>query len=289
MLVNTVYKKYFLLIFSIFLLFILPIFFISLSGCGLYYEYRSDDFHNQYLNSDNGLDDEEFSIVKEVIDGDTLILSNNQRVRLIGINTPESGRYFFDEAKEILEVMVLGKKVRLERDITDKDGYGRLLRYIFLDDLFVNLEIIKRGFANAYTFAPDVKYAEKFLEAERFARLNELGLWELSAVREVEVDLNFDAPGNDLFNLNGEYVIIENTGFKRLNIRGWTVKDSSTNIYEFYRYIFEPGSKIYIFSGKGEDGGGKFYWNGTRPIWNNEHDTLYLRDRKGLLIEIYSY
>lgn len=127
------------------------------------------------------------------------------------------------------------------------------------------------------------------MEAERFARENELGLWEKSKSSRVKIYLNYDAPGNDNQNLNGEYVTIKNITSKDINIEDWTIKDSGTNIYEFYRYIFKTGSTIYIYSGKGKDGDGKFYWKSSKPIWNNDHDTLYLRDKKGLLIEIYSY
>ena len=250
-------------------------------GCGLYYY----DYH------ENGNEDESGSsyTVKEVIDGDTIVLSNGRRVRLIGINTPEHGMYFSDEAKEILEAMVLGRKVVLEKDISEVDKYGRLLRYVYVHDLFVNLEMVERGFANTYTCPPDVKYTEEFLEAEREARSNNLGLWQESKIDMIKIDLNYDADGNDNLNLNDEFAAIKNMGTDSLNLYGWTVKDSATNIYKFGSYIFLPGSTIYLFTGSGEDEEGRFYWDSPRPVWNNDHDTLYLRDKDGLLIEIYSY
>ncbi|MDD5600174.1 MAG: thermonuclease family protein [Candidatus Humimicrobiaceae bacterium] len=228
-------------------------------------------------------------IVKEVIDGDTIILSDGRRVRLIGINTPEHGMYFYEEAKEALEIIVLGKKVLLEKDVSERDQYGRLLRYVYMGDLFVNLEMLKRGFANVYTYPPDVKYMNEFLEAERYARENNLGLWLKSDSASVEIYINYDAPGNDNINLNGEYVMIRNTGKEIIDIYGWTIKDSATSIYKFGRYLFKPGEIIYLFTGSGKDGEGKFYWGSPKPVWNNKHDTLYLRDRDGLLVEIYDY
>jgi micrococcal nuclease len=257
-----------------------------LYGCGLYYyDYHEDSGKN---GSGNPYTDDDLT-VKEVLDGDTVVLSDDRRVRLIGINTPEQGMYFFDEAKEVLKVMVLGKEVILERDVSEADIYSRLLRYVFIGNLFVNLEMVKRGFANAYTCPPDVKYTEKFLEAERAARSNELGLWKKSKIDLVKIDLNYDAVGNDNLSLNDEYIVIRNTGDDPINIYGWTVKDSATNIYEFGSYILEPDSVIYLFSGSGRDGEGRFYWGSPNPVWNNDHDTLYLRDREGLLIEIYNY
>lgn len=275
------------LIFTQILAFLLFVHFFF-TGCGLYYDWEDR------LDKGNAVGDKESSekdwlLVKEVVDGDTLILSSGERVRLIGINAPEYGRYYFNEAKQMLGMLVMGKRIKLEKDITDRDQYGRLLRYVYVDGLFVNLEMVKRGFANVYTCPPDIKYTEEFLAAERYARLNELGLWERSKVCKVDITINYDAPGSDRENLNGEYVTLKNTSPGSINIEGWTVKDSATNIYEFCRYLLEPSSSVYLFSGKGKDENGKFYWGSSKPIWNNDHDTLYLRDKNGLLIEIYNY
>jgi micrococcal nuclease len=275
---------------------LMSIILFSLNACGLYYEY-SDEINSNDIKESNITNTEESesygnltsTLVKEVIDGDTIILSNDERVRLIGVNTPEYGRYYFDEARELMEILTLGKEVMLERDITDRDKYGRLLRYVYVNGLFVNLEMIERGFANAYTYPPDVKYTEKFLEAERYARSNDIGLWERSKITIVKIDINYDAEGNDNQNLNDEYVIIENISSKDVNVGDWTVKDSGTNIYKFCSFLFKKDSIMYLFSGSGIDSNGSFYWGGTRPVWNNDHDTLYLRDDEGLLVEIYNY
>jgi len=268
-------KSYLIIVLSI-------IFSFVFSGCGLYYDYGDAD--------DSGeVEDGSAILVKEVVDGDTIVLSDGSRVRLTGINTPEYGMYFFEEAKEVLEAIVLGREVILEKDITDKDKYGRLLKYVYTGDLFVNLEMVKRGFANAYTYPPDVKYTERFLEAERYARENNLGLWLKSKVDIVKITINYDAMGNDNVNLNDEYIIVENIGTVPVDIDGWTIKDGGTNIYRFGKYSFESRSAIYLFTGSGNDENGKFYWGSPKPIWNNDNDTLYLRDREGLLIEIYDY
>jgi len=232
--------------------------------------------------------DPAFTVIK-VIDGDTIDLKNNMRLRLVGINTPEKDMYFFEEAKVFMEILVLGKQVKLEKDVTDKDMYGRYLRYVYLPDIFVNLEMVKSGFANAYTYPPDVKYTEKFIEAERSARTNEAGLWEKSPTEVLEVVLNYDAEGKDNENINGEWVEIKNTGLKPINLKNWTLKDLGTNIYDFESYNLEPGKSVFLYSGSGTDTAGSFYWNSTSPIWNNEHDTLYIRDNNGLLVYLYNY
>ena len=128
-------------------------------------------------------------LVKRVIDGDTVELENGGKVRYIGIDTPETldprkpvqcfGKNASAKNKELVE----GKPVWLVKDVTDKDKYGRLLRYVYLGDpaqessMFVNLELVKQGFAHSYTYPPDIKYQDLFISAQTEARENQRGLW----------------------------------------------------------------------------------------------------------------
>jgi micrococcal nuclease len=115
--------------------------------------------------------------VTKVIDGDTIVIEGGYHVRYIGIDAPEVGEFYYLEAKQINEGLVEGKKVRLERDISDKDSYGRLLRYVYVDDDFVNAEIVRQGCGWARAYPPDVKY-QVYLEAmEREARQLKRGVW----------------------------------------------------------------------------------------------------------------
>lgn len=122
--------------------------------------------------------------VTRVIDGDTIEIENGEKIRYIGIDTPETVdprkqvQCFGIEASKKNKELVEGKAVRLEKDITDRDKYFRLLRYVWVDDLFVNLELVKQGFANSYSYPPDIKYQEEFLAAEKEAREAERGLWK---------------------------------------------------------------------------------------------------------------
>lgn len=121
--------------------------------------------------------------VTRVIDGDTIEIENGERVRYLGVDTPETVdprkpvQCFGVEASKKNKELVEGKTVRLEKDITDRDKYGRLLRYVYVDNLFINLELVKQGFATSYTYPPDVKYQEEILTAEREARRANRGLW----------------------------------------------------------------------------------------------------------------
>jgi micrococcal nuclease len=122
--------------------------------------------------------------VKRVVDGDTLLLANDEWVRLIGVDTPETKHpqkpieRFGKEASLFTKEMVEGKEVRLEYDWQRRDKYNRLLAYVYLSDgTFLNAEIIKQGYGFAYTKYP-FKYLEDFREYEREARENKKGLWK---------------------------------------------------------------------------------------------------------------
>src|SRR4030042_6898152 len=115
--------------------------------------------------------------VTRVIDGDTVIIEGGYHVRYIGIDAPESGEFYYLEAKQINEGLVAGKNVRLERAISDKDSYGRLLRYVYIGDDFVNAEMVRQGCAWAIAYPPDVKY-QVYLEAmEKESRQSKRGIW----------------------------------------------------------------------------------------------------------------
>jgi micrococcal nuclease len=126
------------------------------------------------------------ALVKRAIDGDTLELTSGEKVRLIGVDTPETKdprkpvQYFGKEATAFTQRVVEGKRVRLEYDQQRQDKYGRTLAYVYLDDgTFVNAEIIKiikQGYGSAYTRFP-FRYLEQFRQFEREARESGRGLW----------------------------------------------------------------------------------------------------------------
>jgi len=103
--------------------------------------------------------------VERVIDGDTIKLSNGERVRYIGIDTPErGGKSSGEEAYYANKRLVDGKKVRLEFDVQKRDDYRRLLAYVYIDDIFVNAWLVENGYARVATFPPNVKYEKLFLK-----------------------------------------------------------------------------------------------------------------------------
>ena len=117
------------------------------------------------------------ALVTHAIDGDTIEIEGGYYVRYIGIDTPEKDEPFYQEATEANQNFVEGKKVYLEKDIEDKDEYGRWLRYVWVDNTMVNAELVKLGYAYCYSYSPNTKYQQYFLQLEREARGQKLVLW----------------------------------------------------------------------------------------------------------------
>lgn len=133
----------------------------------------------------------ERALVTQVVDGDTIkvdLNGKNYTVRYVGMDTPETVDprrpvgCFGKEASNENKSLVAGKMVILQKDVSETDKYGRLLRYVFLplsngQTLFVNDYLVREGFAKVLTYPPDVKYTDRFLEAQKQARAAKKGLW----------------------------------------------------------------------------------------------------------------
>lgn len=232
----------------------------------------------------------ESATVAQVIDGDTIELADGRRVRYIGINTPERNQPFYAEATDTNRQLVAGKQVQLEFDVDTFDQYGRTLGYIWVDGLLANREIVARGFANAYTVPPNVKYEAEFRTAEKAAREAKRGLWAGADVALKITDLNANAPGSDNENPNGEWIEVTNQGGEPVLMTGYTLKDEANHIYTFADFTLPPGASFRLFSGQGQDSPTELYWGYTNDsVWNNDSDTAFLRDAEGGLVDMYAY
>jgi micrococcal nuclease len=127
--------------------------------------------------------------VTKVVDGDTFWVDDGSekglKIRLIGVNTPETVHpqkpveFYGREASDYVKSILTGNKVKLEFDVSRFDRYGRTLAYVYLQDgTFLNTDLIKKGYGQAMTVPPNVKYSERFVELEREARGKKVGLWE---------------------------------------------------------------------------------------------------------------
>ena len=198
--------------------------------------------------------------VVAVIDGDTLELDIGQRVRLKGINTPELGMIYSEEAKNFLKKEVLNKSVKLRA--YGSDQYGRILAHVFIDNKNVNKELVENGLATLYYYEHDEYYSE-LKKAEDFARENKIGIWKPSPnsdcleLTELKYKENTERCSNE------EVLKIKNNCNKELNI---TIKDDATHVYK------ETISANSVFT------------QNYSCIWNDDGDSLYVSDEEGMLM-----
>ncbi len=117
--------------------------------------------------------------VVRVIDGDTLEIENKIKVRLIGIDAPEAknNECYQQESTNFLKSLIENQEIGLEKDVSETDRYGRLLRYIYKDGIMINEKLVSEGYAYVSSYPPDIKYQVRFKEAQSSARFNKRGLW----------------------------------------------------------------------------------------------------------------
>ncbi len=129
--------------------------------------------------------------VGRVIDGDTIVMSDNVHVRLIGIDSPEKGECFYKESRQFVKDFLEGESVILEKEISGIDDYGRLLRFIIIpsanstkDNLLVNDYIVRQGYARAVASPPDNRYRDLLISAQEEALRKNRGLWQACSYQD---------------------------------------------------------------------------------------------------------
>ncbi|MBU1136352.1 MAG: thermonuclease family protein, partial [Nanoarchaeota archaeon] len=147
--------------------------------------------------------------------------------------------------------------------------YGRLLRYVFYNDKLINEDILKRGLAHYYSYSED-DFTNRLKKAEETARKNQIGIWEKSKDKCSECivlkELNEIDPG--------EYLILENICGFNCDLNLWTIKDDATHTKKLDFEINAKQEKKIDYEGR---------------IWNDDGDSLYLRDENGLLVLFWRY
>ena len=157
---------------------------------------------------------------------------------------------------------------------------------------------VRAGFARSQRFEPDTSRSGEYDALQADAQAADGGLWAPNACGSpidgavsVTIDIEPDAPGDDNFNLNEEWVRFTNAGGAPLDIDGWQVADeSSSHRYEFNELILEPGASVTLFTGCGTDTATERYWcNENSAVWNNSGDTVFLYDQVGNTVVAESY
>lgn len=231
--------------------------------------------------------------VQKVIDGDTVELSNGEKVRLIGINTPEKGQPYFKEAKDALEKLILEREVRLELDIAAKDMYGRTLGYLYVDNEFINQDMIESGYAVVDTVPPNVRYADELVSALDKAKSDCSGMWNGLCTPTESSCIQISKINKDGKAKNEEWVELINTCRTPQDISGYLIKDNSaSNSFEFESASMSAKATLKVYSGCGNNSRTSFYWKCPESqnfIWNNDSDRAYLFDNSGKLISEVGY
>jgi len=267
--------------------------------------------------------------VVEVVDGDTLKVEfpdgRVENVRLLGVDTPEvhtgvspaefegipeteDGRMWLRDwghkASEWMRQRVADAEVRIETDpAADRRGsYGRLLVYVYVDGENVNEELLSQGYARMYD--SEFTKRERFAELEASAQSQNAGLWGYTDGAGAATDdggaigdsglavatMHADADGHDGDNLNDEYVVLENRGDRTIDLSGYTVRDEANHEYTVPDGVtLRPGEQITLFTGSGSDTDDSLYWGSSRPIWNNDGDTVYVETANGTSVVEYEY
>jgi endonuclease YncB( thermonuclease family) len=237
-----------------------------------------------------------------VSDGDTFSLTVDgvpERIRLIGIDAPEVGECQADRSTEALEVLLLfATDIVLVADRTDRDRYGRLLRYVEADGVSVNEALVRYGLALSRPYPPDTARQDALDRAQTAAESEQLGLWNPGACGTPSTAslavtaIEADPPGDDTQALTQEYVEITNTGSQSVDLTGWGVKDNSAS----HRYLFPagfvltPGAAVRLRTGCGVDGTADLYWcESGSAVWNNAGDTVFVLDPNGNIVATRTY
>ncbi len=231
--------------------------------------------------------------VTRVHDGDSMdvtIDGQPDEVRLLGINAPEGDECLGDAARAAMIEAVGGKEVTLFG--AERDQFGRLLALMEVDSSPVGWLAVRRGLAFAFTV--DHPRLGAYGQAEDDAFIDGLGIWALDACgpQRPEIvgitEVEWDAPGNDADNLNGEFVRLETEG-EPVDLGGWVLRDESTR----WRFEFPQGfmldGDVTVYTGCGEGDADKLYWCATDPLWNNFGDTAMLLDDSGNVVARVSY
>jgi endonuclease YncB( thermonuclease family) len=243
----------------------------------------------------------QMAVVASITDGDTIRVIVNgveEPLRLIGINAPEGGECLASAATARISILVAGQTVRLESDISNRDQYDRLLRYVYIGDLFVNEILVREGLALAREYSPDTAFATVLGAAQILAEADGVGMWAADACGatasgEIRVGkIRYDADGNDNNNLNDEWVEITNIGATTIDLTGWGVKDeSASHRYGFPGgFVLSAGATVRLHTGCGTDTDVLLYWCFTSSaIWNNSGDTVFILDPSGNIVDSKGY
>ena len=241
------------------------------------------------------------AVVTKVVDGDTIDVKFEdgtvERVRLIGVDTPESVHPDADRNSEegtvtsdYTKKQLLNKSVLLEFDVGERDQYGRLLAYVYLNNLMYNAQLAMEGYAQQVTYQPNVRWEALFKHQVQDARANDRGLWAYDGVDGAKLTGTTGKLVIEKVDYRGEIVTITNKDSKAVNLTGWTlvsVKGNQTFTFPD-GYSLAAGAKVFVTSGENAKQSGNYLKWTTANVHNNDgNDPAELYDMNGTLISTF--
>ena len=232
--------------------------------------------------------------VKQVYDGDTILLEDGRRVRYLGINAPEFQEPFYLKAKRFNESLVLGREIRLELDRDRADVYDRILAYVYVGDQMVNARLVQEGLAHAFFIGPRRKHDALFLRLQAEAKQRKVGIWssrgrlrdlKITSVHPVDpARPDPDAP----------YVRITSLGNATTSLAGYVLMNEGGQRYVFPKVSLNPGYTVIVAGKGGTDGvdnSGQLsvHWPEQGSVWDSREDTAFLTDAAGSLVDMFHY
>ena len=256
--------------------------------------------------------------VNKVINSDEIRISTGDIIVLIGIMAPENDP-LRSEARNRLKELILDKEISIEKDQVTRSEENNLLRYVFLDGNNINALLISEGLASLNVAEPNVKYKSELEQAYQSCLVAKKNLCfvpdnvtnssksenKTNSTESIEIideckkeclqlNVHYDAEGNDCSNLNDEYVTLQNSCDNRCQIKDWDLKDDSDRIpYKFPDIGINRSNQIKIFTGCGTNTDIDLYWcskgQPCNAIWNNDKDSVLLYDKNNILVINYTY
>jgi micrococcal nuclease len=237
---------------------------------------------------------DELARVKQVYDGDTVLLEDGRRIRYLGINAPEFREPFYLKAKRFNESLVQGRDIRLEFDVERTDTYDRLLAYVYAGDQMVNADLVRQGLAHAFFVGPGRKHNALFLRLQNEARQRRLGIW---SVRGRQKDLKITSvrlrdPADP--DPHTPYVRITNLSNDAIRLAGHVLSNESGGRFVFPDMVVEPGYTVLVTSTSGPDGADSrgqliVHWPAQSTVWDPNEDTAFLLDPAGIVVDTFPY
>jgi len=250
---------------------------------------------------------EETAVITHIADGDTFDVrypgdTEDTRIRFLGVQAMEihptapgtpNDCWADDATQRLIELTGgVGATVTLRAKDASTEIRYRLARHVFtqIDGKEVNVvkTLLEEGLTFAFPHATEDTYNEEYMLAEKEAKVNGLGLWSStnhcstpadSANTHFEIQVHFDADGEDNVNLNDEWVKVKNTSGRTVDISGWWLRDSALNFFRFPKgTILLDNEELIVHGGSGTNSSNVFFWGNTESIFDNFGDAVYLVD-----------